>query len=88
MRIALVLIGCFLVGMGIGVAIGGSPANPGAPDVDIDYLIDNMEVARDTHQDIVDDPERWSAWIKAGVDHQIWVNIYDEVIEVLERRPR
>ena len=48
------------------------------------YLIDNMEHARDTHQDIVDDPERWSAWIKAGVDHQVWVDIYDEIIEILE----
>jgi len=40
MKIALIVIGCFLVGMGIGVAIGGSPVDCSAPDTaaDIDYL--------------------------------------------------
>ena len=83
MRIALILIGCFLVGMGIGVAIGGSPVDCSAPD-NLDYLIAQMEVARKTHQDIVDNPERWTNWVKAGVDHRVWVETYEDILEILE----
>jgi len=83
MKIALIVIGCFLVGMGIGVALGGSPVDCGAPD-NLDYLIDSMEVARESHQDIVDNPERYGNWIKGGVDHRIWVETYEEIIEVLK----
>ena len=82
MRIALIVI-CFLVGMDIGVALGGSPIGSSAPD-NLDYLVLQMEWARETHQDIVDNPQRWSNWIKAGVDHGEWVEIYSQVIEVLK----
>ena len=51
---------------------------------ELPYLIDNMDLARDTHQDIVDDLGRNRAWLKGGVDHQVWVDIYDEIIEILE----
>ena len=48
------------------------------------YLIDNMEHARKTHQDIVDDPVRFGNWVRAGVDHQVWVDIYEETIGILK----
>ncbi len=80
MRIALIVIGCFLVGMGIGV--GGSPVDCSAPD-NLDYLIAQMEVARETHQSIVDNPERWTNWVKAGVDHRVWVETYEDILEIL-----
>ena len=95
MRIALIVIGCFLVGMGIGFALGVIHVTPDAIDVpeieyitsqDIDCLIAQMEVARESHQDIVDNPERYGNRIKAGIDHRIWVEIYDEVILELRRK--
>jgi len=82
MKIALIVIGCFLVGMGIGVALDGSPVDCSAPD-NLDYLIDSMETARESHQDIVDNPERYSNWLKAGIDHRIWVETYEDILEIL-----
>jgi len=82
MKIALIVIGCFLVGMGIGVAFGDSPVDCSAPD-NLDYLIDSMEVARESHQDIVDNPGRYCNWLKAGIDHRIWVENYEDILEIL-----
>ncbi len=47
------------------------------------YLIDNMEHARKTHQDIVDDPARFGNWVRGGVDHRVWVDIYEETMGIL-----
>ena len=91
--LVMVIIGAMLIGAGIaywqqGEAKGWGPElnNKFGQEIDSDYLIENMEIARTTHQDIVDNPDRWTNWIKAGVDHQDWVNIYGQVIEVLRSR--
>ena len=102
MKIALIVIGCFLVGMGIGVALGGSPVDCSAPDTtaDIDYLISCMERARDSHQQFLDMPpvlevgpitinepatyylNRISPYTTLE-DQQRWVEIYDDILEIL-----
>jgi hypothetical protein len=74
--------------VGIGNLTGQTVNSNGSPQsmVDaryIDYLIVQMERARKTHADIVVDPAQYGNWIRAGVDHQEWVEIYDDVIEVL-----
>ena len=91
--ILLVLIGAMLIGAGIAYwqqaeAKGWEPElyDKFGQEIDIDYLIENMEIARETHQSIVDNSDRWSNWVKAGVDHQDWVNIYDQVLEVLRSK--
>ena len=45
------------------------------------YLIDNMEIARDTHQQFVDGNNAYSFWVEK---HQQWVDIYEEIIGILE----
>ena len=55
------------------------------PEEDIGYLIVSMETARGYHQDIVDNPELYNNWHKAGIDHAEWVRIYDGVIRELKR---
>ena len=91
--VSLVIIGAMLIGAGIAYwqqeeAKGWEPElyDKYGQEIDIDYLIENMEIARTTHQDIVDNPDRWTNWVKAGVDHQKWVEIYDQVLEVLRSK--
>ncbi len=45
------------------------------------YLIDNMVIARDTHQQFVDGNNAYSFWVEK---HQQWVDIYEEIIPILE----
>ena len=83
--VILILTGLLVVGVGIGLILGsflfgGVTQDTGA---DIDYLIAQMEVARETHQSIVDNPERWSNWFRAGIDHRIWVETYEDILEIL-----
>ena len=91
--ILLVIIGAMLIGAGIAYwqqeeAKGWETElyDKFGQEIDVGYLIESIEIARETHQSIVDNPERWSNWVKAGVDHQDWVNIYDQVIEVLRSK--
>ena len=91
--VSLVIIGAILIGASIaywqqGEAKGWETElyDKFGQKIDIDYLILQMEWAKETHQDIVDNPWRHWAWQKAGIDHSEWVEIYDQVIEVLENK--
>ncbi len=64
--------------------LGGGEVRGYNPSDNLDYLILQMEWARETHQGIVDNPGRHWAWQRAGIDHSEWVEIYDQVIEVLK----
>ena len=80
--VVLVGLGSFAIG-NWNIWGGGEVRGYNPPD-NLDYLILQMEWARETHQDIVDNPWRHWTWQKAGVDHSEWVEIYDQVIEALE----
>jgi len=55
-------------------------------EMDLAYLILQMEHARDTHQYYIDHPEQMTTGLRMAYAQRDWVNIYDQVIEVLRSR--
>ena len=87
MKVRLLIVYCLIISILAGFGIGAIWDRYLAPDTsapdNLDYLIDSMEVARESHQDIVDNPERYCNWLKAGIDHRIWVENYEDILEIL-----
>jgi len=57
------------------------------PPITLNYVILNMEVARDSHQRYLDDPDYqyWLDWFGSSVEQEAeWVRLYDMTIEILE----
>ena len=55
-------------------------------EMDLDYLILQMEHARDSHQFYIDHPEQMTTGLRIAYAQRDWVNIYNKVIEVLRSK--
>ncbi len=49
--------------------------------IELNYLILNMKVARNSHQYYIDNPDPYKPWYYSQED---WVIIYENIIELLE----
>jgi len=91
--ILLVIIGAMLIGAGIAYwqleeAKGWEPElyDQFGQEMDLDYLILQMEHARDSHQYYIDHPEQMTTGLRMAYAQRDWVNIYNKVIEVLRNK--
>ena len=82
--IAILIILAVLGGYCLGALVDKPVEESYCPSMNLDLVILNMEVARESHQRYVDDPEQ-RYWIGSSQKQEMeWVRLYDMTIEILE----